>query len=76
MMALDGVNDHSLSRKAMKAELLDAETELRLAYSSPAHYSLYAPGDFHGFKVPTLWRSNERLDSRSKSWFDESSRKV
>jgi RNA polymerase sigma-32 factor len=33
MMALDGVNDHSLSRKAMKAELLDAETELRLAYA-------------------------------------------
>ena len=32
-MALDGVNDHSLSRKAMKAELLDAETELRLAYA-------------------------------------------
>jgi len=32
-MALDMVNDHSLSRKAMKAELLDAETELRLAYA-------------------------------------------
>ena len=32
-MALDGVNDHSLSRKAMKAEMLDAETELRLAYA-------------------------------------------
>ncbi len=32
-MAFDGSTDHSLSRKAMKAELLDAETELRLAYA-------------------------------------------
>lgn len=32
-MALDGFNDQSFSRKAMKAELLDAETELRLAYA-------------------------------------------
>ncbi len=32
-MALDGYNDHAFSRKAMKAELLDAETELRLAFA-------------------------------------------
>ena len=32
-MALDGFADQSLSRTAMKAELLDAETELRLAYA-------------------------------------------
>ena len=32
-MALDSFNDQSLSRRAMKAELLDAETELRLAYA-------------------------------------------
>ncbi len=32
-MALDNANDFSMSRKAMKAELLDAETELRLAYA-------------------------------------------
>ncbi|MBT8415241.1 MAG: RNA polymerase factor sigma-32, partial [Boseongicola sp.] len=32
-MALDGFNDQSFSRKAMKAELLDAETELKLAYA-------------------------------------------
>ena len=32
-MALDGTFDQSLSRTAMKAELLDAETELRLAYA-------------------------------------------
>ena len=32
-MALDGVRDMSLSRTAMKAELLDAETELALAYA-------------------------------------------
>ena len=32
-MALDTVRDMSMSRKAMKAELLDAETELRLAYA-------------------------------------------
>jgi RNA polymerase sigma-32 factor len=30
-MALDGYTDHRLSRQAMKAELLDAETEVRLA---------------------------------------------
>jgi len=32
-MALDGYSDQTMSRKAMKAELLDAETELRLAYA-------------------------------------------
>lgn len=32
-MALDNVRDMSLSRVAMKAELLDAETELKLAYA-------------------------------------------
>lgn len=32
-MALDGYSDQTMSRRAMKAELLDAETELRLAYA-------------------------------------------
>ncbi|MFT7311317.1 MAG: RNA polymerase sigma-32 factor, partial [Paracoccaceae bacterium] len=32
-MALDGNFDQSMSRRAMRAELLDAETELRLAYA-------------------------------------------
>lgn len=32
-MALDGYRDQKLSRQAMKAELLDAETEARLAYA-------------------------------------------
>ena len=32
-MALDAYSDQSLSRRAMKAELLDAETELKLAYA-------------------------------------------
>ena len=32
-MALDGTFDQSLSRTAMRAELLDAETELELAYA-------------------------------------------
>ncbi|EKE43870.1 RNA polymerase factor sigma-32 [Oceaniovalibus guishaninsula JLT2003] len=32
-MALDGFSDQTMSRKAMQAELLDAETELRLAYA-------------------------------------------
>ena len=32
-MALDAFNDQTLSRRAMKAELLDAETELKLAYA-------------------------------------------
>ncbi len=32
-MAIDGYADRTMSRKAMKAELLDAETELRLAYA-------------------------------------------
>ena len=32
-MALDNVHDRSLTRTAMKAELLDAETELKLAYA-------------------------------------------
>ncbi len=36
-MALDGYNDHRMSRQAMKAELLDAETEARLAYAWRDH---------------------------------------
>jgi RNA polymerase sigma-32 factor len=32
-MALDGFSDQTMSRRAMQAELLDAETELRLAYA-------------------------------------------
>ena len=32
-MALDGFSDQTLSRKAMRAELLDAETELQLAFA-------------------------------------------
>ena len=36
-MALDNFNDQTLSRQAMKAELLDAETELRLAYAWRDH---------------------------------------
>ncbi|EPX76713.1 RNA polymerase factor sigma-32 [Salipiger mucosus] len=32
-MAFDSFNDQTLSRRAMKAELLDAETELKLAYA-------------------------------------------
>lgn len=32
-MSFDGPDDRSFSRKAMKAEMLDAETELRLAYA-------------------------------------------
>lgn len=33
VMAFDMGGEHNLSRRAMKAELLDAETELRLAYA-------------------------------------------
>jgi RNA polymerase sigma-32 factor len=33
LMALDRYNDQTMSRQAMKAELLDGETELRLAYA-------------------------------------------
>jgi RNA polymerase sigma-32 factor len=36
-MALDAFNDQTLSRRAMKAELLDAETELQLAYAWRDH---------------------------------------
>ncbi|MFN4131209.1 MAG: hypothetical protein ACK4GC_15535, partial [Paracoccaceae bacterium] len=32
-MALDGYSDQTMSRQAMRAELLDAETELKLAYA-------------------------------------------
>ena len=36
-MALDTGSDMSFSRRAMKAELLDAETELKLAYAWRDH---------------------------------------
>ena len=32
-MALDWYTDQKMARQAMKAELLDAETELRLAFA-------------------------------------------
>lgn len=36
-MALDGVFETNMSRRAMKAEILDAETELKLAYAWRDH---------------------------------------
>ena len=36
-MALDAFSDQSLSRRAMRAELLDAETELALAFAWRDH---------------------------------------
>lgn len=36
-MALDGYSDQTMSRQAMRAELLDAETELKLAYAWRDH---------------------------------------
>lgn len=36
-MAMDGYSDQNFSRKAMKAEMLDAETELALAYAWRDH---------------------------------------
>ncbi len=36
-MALDGFSDQTLSRRAMRAELLDAETELQLAFAWRDH---------------------------------------
>lgn len=36
-MALDGYTDHRMSRQAMRAELLDAETEIALAYAWRDH---------------------------------------
>ncbi|THD84884.1 RNA polymerase factor sigma-32 [Aliigemmobacter aestuarii] len=36
-MALDGYTDQTMSRQAMRAELLDAETEARLAYAWRDH---------------------------------------
>jgi RNA polymerase sigma-32 factor len=36
-MAFDGFNDQTMSRRAMKAELLDAETELQLAFAWRDH---------------------------------------
>ena len=36
-MAFDGFSDQTLSRRAMQAELLDAETELQLAYAWRDH---------------------------------------
>ena len=36
-MALDMGGEKALSRRALKAELLDAETELRLAYAWRDH---------------------------------------
>ena len=37
-MALDGSSDQNMSRSAMRAELLDAETELALAYAWRDHH--------------------------------------
>ena len=74
--------DTTMSRQAMKAELLDAETELKLAYAwrderdeaGPASidHGLHAPRDLDGGQVQALWRADERPDSGSRSGPDES----
>ena len=47
-MALDGVSDKLFSRRAMKAELLDAETELQLAYAWRDHRDECEHANDHG----------------------------
>ena len=68
-MALDNAGDARFSRRAMKAEMLDAETELKLAYAwrderceASLHRLINAYmrlGDFHGVQVPPLRRADE-----------------
>ena len=57
-MALDNNTNMSLTRTAVKAELLDAETELQLAYAwrdsrdeAAVNYSLHAASNINGCKV-------------------------
>jgi hypothetical protein len=83
-MALDFAKDMNLSRRAMKAELLDAETELKLAYAwrdqrdeAALHRLINAYmrlANFNGCEVQTVWRTDERSDPRSRCWFDEGCR--
>ena len=85
-MALDVARDTVLSRHAMRAELLDAETELpaghRLARpprrggAAPPGDRLHAAGDLDGGEVPPLWRADERPDSGGQPWADEGRRQV
>lgn len=85
-MALDNVRDMSLSRTAMKAELLDAETELRLAYAwrderdeAALHRLITAymrlaismASKFKRYGAP-----DERLDPGSRPWPHEGGRQV
>ena len=81
MSAVTGFSDQTLSRTAMKAELLDAETELALAYAwrderdeasaASPDYRLYAARDFDGVKVQAVRCADERPDTGSLCWFDE-----
>ena len=82
-MALDIGGDRALSRKAMKAELLDAETELQLAYAwknnrdekalHQTNQRLHAVGNFDGFQIQTIRRTDVGSDPRGRSRINESS---
>jgi hypothetical protein len=84
-MALDFGADRALSRKAMKAELLDAETELQLAYAwknnrdEKALHRLiraYMRSNFNGFEIQTIRRTNVRFDPRGWARVDEGCRQI
>ncbi len=82
-MALDIGGDRALSRKAMKAELLDAETELQLAYAwknnrdEKALHRLISAymrlAISMASKFKTLRRTDVGSDSRSGSRINEGS---
>ena len=79
-MPLDVSQDRTVTRQAMKAELLDAETELKLAYAwrdqrdeQALHRLINAyMRHFNGVEIPTLWRADERPHSRGRTGPDES----
>ena len=55
-MALDGDSGSFMSRKAMKAELLDADTELKLAYAwrdERDEKALHRPVSYTHLTLPT-----------------------
>ena len=80
-MALDFAKDMNLSRRAMKAELLDAETELKLAYAwrdqrdeAALHRLINAYMRLAISMAAKVKRcTDERFDPRSRCWFDEGS---
>ena len=76
-MALDGMTDETLPRRAMRAELLDAETEIELARAwrdrrdEAAMHRLVSAYMRLAISMASKFRRDERSDPGGQPWLAE-----